>query len=98
MLEALKLEGEGHAAAAAELRGRALEAAPATSGTLDDVAFAWLADADTRLGPVLEAIINGKYYWIPLARLLRVEIEKPADLRDFVWAPATITLANGGAN
>jgi type VI secretion system protein ImpE len=98
MLEALKLEGEGHAAAATELRGRALEAAPATSGTLDDAAFAWLADADSRLGPVLEAIINGKYYWIPLSRLLRVEIEKPADLRDFVWAPATITLANGGAN
>ena len=98
MLEALKLAGEGHAAAAADLRGRALEAAPATAGTFDDVAFSWLADADSRLGPVLEAIINGKYYWIPIARVSRVEIEKPADLRDFVWAPATITLANGSAN
>jgi type VI secretion system protein ImpE len=98
LLEALKLEGEGHAAAAADLRGRALEAAPATAGTIDDAAFAWLADADSRLGPVFEAIINGKYYWIPLSRMMRVEIEQPADLRDFVWAPATITLANGSAN
>ena len=98
MLEALKLEAEGHAAAAAELRGRALETAPATGGTIDDAPFAWLADADSRLGPVLEAIINGKYYWVPFSRLLRVEIDKPADLRDFVWTPATITLANGSAN
>jgi type VI secretion system protein ImpE len=95
MLEALRLDAESHHAAAADLRARALEAAPATSGTLDDAPFAWLADADSRLGPVIEAIINGKYYWVPLSRLMRVEIEKPADLRDFVWAPATLTLENG---
>jgi len=98
MLEALRLEGESHHAAAAELRTRSLEAAPAISGTLDGAPFAWLADADSRLGPVFEAIINGKYYWVPVSRLLRIEIEKPADLRDFVWAPATLTLANGAAN
>jgi protein involved in temperature-dependent protein secretion len=31
--------------------------------------FAWLADADVRLGPVLEAIVDGKYYWIPFGNL-----------------------------
>lgn len=98
MLEALRLDAESHHAAAAELRTRSLESAPAVAGTLDDAPFAWLADADSRLGPVFEAIINGKYYWVPVSRLLRVEIEKPADLRDFVWAPATLTLANGAAN
>jgi type VI secretion system protein ImpE len=98
MLEALRLDAESHHAAANELRSRALESAPAIGGTLDGGAFAWLADADGRLGPVVEAIINGKYYWVPLSRLLRIEIEKPADLRDFVWAPATLTLANGAAN
>jgi type VI secretion system protein ImpE len=30
--------------------------------------------------------------------LLRIEIDKPADLRDFVWAPATLTLQNGAAS
>ena len=33
----------------------------------DDVP--WLADADSRLGPVLEAIMDGKYYWIPFDRI-----------------------------
>jgi type VI secretion system protein ImpE len=98
MIEALRVDAEGRPDAAAELRTKALEAAPATSGKLDDAPFAWLADADSRLGPVVEAIINGKYYWVPVSRLIRIEIEKPADLRDFVWAPATLTLENGAAN
>ena len=98
MIEALRVDAEGRPDAAAELRARALESAPATSGKLDDAPFAWLADADSRLGPVIEAIVNGKYYWVPISRLIRIEIEKPADLRDFVWAPATLTLENGAAN
>ena len=98
MLEALRLDADGHHDAAAQMRASSLEAAPATSGTLDDAPFAWLADADSRLGPVIEAIINGKYYWVPVSRLMRVEIDKPADLRDFVWTPATLTLENGAAN
>ncbi len=98
MIEALRVDAEGRHDAAAELRAGALEAAPATSGKLDDAPFAWIADADSRLGPVVEAIINGKYYWVPISRLMRIEIEKPADLRDFVWAPATLTLENGAAN
>ena len=98
MIEALRVDAEGRPDAAAELRARALEGAPATSGKLDDVAFAWLADADSRLGPVVEAIVNGKYYWVPISRLMRIEIDKPADLRDFVWTPATLTLENGAVN
>jgi type VI secretion system protein ImpE len=98
MIEALRVDAEGRPDAAAELRVRALEIAPATSGKLDDVAFAWLADADSRLGPVIEAIVNGKYYWVPVSRLMRIEIDKPADLRDFVWTPATLTLENGAVN
>ena len=98
MIEALRVDAEGRPDAAAELRAKALEAAPATSGKIDDIPFAWLADADARLGPVLEAIINGKYYWVPISRLIRIQIDKPADLRDFVWAPATLTLENGAAN
>ena len=98
MIEALRVDAEGRPDAAAQLRASALEAAPATSGKLDDAPFAWLADADSRLGPVVEAIINGKYFWVPISRLIRIEIDKPADLRDFVWSPATLTLENGAAN
>jgi type VI secretion system protein ImpE len=58
--------------------------------------FAWIADADPRLGPVLEAIINAKYYWIPFSRLREIRIEKPVDLRDVAWMPAQLMFANGG--
>ncbi len=58
--------------------------------------FAWIADADTRLGPTLEAVINGRYCWLPFERLLQVRIEPPADLRDAVWMPAQLQFINGG--
>jgi type VI secretion system protein ImpE len=45
---------------------------------------------------MLEAVVNGRYYWIPFDRLRRLHIEKPVDLRDFVWAPAELVFANGG--
>jgi len=88
---------EGHAAAATELRNRAFDAAPATSGVLDNHPFEWIADADSRLGPVLEMILEGKYYWVPFYRIARIEIEKPSNLSDLVWLPARFTWSNGGA-
>ena len=94
--EAARLLGQGKIQEAAELRGAAFDAAPAVSGSLNGQPFEWIADADVRLGPVCEAILNGKYYWIPFERLARVEIEVPSDLRDLIWAPARLTFANGG--
>ena len=79
-----------------QLRERAFEAAPASAGVLDGTPFEWIADADMRLGPVCEAIINGRYYWVPFARLSRIDLEAPADLRDVVWAPAHFQFDNGG--
>lgn len=96
LIEALLREGRGEAAAARTLRAQALEQAPAVAGQADGTPFAWLADADGRLGPVLEAIINGRYYWLPLNRLARFDIEAPADLRDAVWMPAYFEFTNGG--
>jgi type VI secretion system protein ImpE len=96
LLEALRLAAEGHQTQAQASRDQAFEAAAATSGTLDGRPFAWLADADPRLGPVLEAIVNGRYYWIPFQRIRAIAFEQPADLRDYVWMPAQFTWANGG--
>jgi type VI secretion system protein ImpE len=45
---------------------------------------------------VLEAYINGRYYWVPMARLSCVKFEKPEDLRDYVWLPAHLDFTNGG--
>jgi type VI secretion system protein ImpE len=96
LVEALQAEARGEVDLAARLRADALAAAPATAGTLDGAAFEWIADADSRLGPVLEAVVNGRYVWVPFSALAKVNIEAPADLRDLVWAPTHLTLANGG--
>jgi len=78
------------------IRAEAFEAAPATAGSLNGVGFEWIADADSRLGPILEVLLNGAYYWVPFHRIAAIEFESPADLRDLVWLPAQFTWANGG--
>jgi type VI secretion system protein ImpE len=100
LIEALLREGKGEHAAARTLRDQAFEQAPAISGTVGEgdaaQAFEWIADADMRLGPVIEAVINGKYYWVPFARLSALTIDPPEDLRDAVWMPAHFVFENGG--
>lgn len=96
LLEALRLDAQGAHGQAADARAQAFEAAPASTGTIDGTPFAWIADADQRLGPVLEAVVNGRYYWIPFHRIAGIAVEPPADLRDTVWTPATFTWGNGG--
>ena len=96
LIEALLREGRGDAEAAQRLRVQGLEQAPASAGRVDGKPFAWIADADSRLGPVLEAVINGRYYWLPWSRLSQVDIDPPQDLRDAVWMPAHFQFSNGG--
>ena len=96
LAQSLKALTQGKADKAAELRDQAFEKAPTTSGTLDEQDFEWIADADMRLGPVLEIIINGKYFWMPFNVLASLRIEPPQDLRDTVWTAANLTLLNGG--
>jgi type VI secretion system protein ImpE len=116
LTQSLKLTAEEQHSAASDLRVKALDAAPATSGTIavstakriagdrpdakspppPATPFEWLADADSRLGPVIEAIFNGRYYWVPLHRVQRIVVDPPEDLRDVVWMPAHFVWANGG--
>jgi type VI secretion system protein ImpE len=97
LVEALRAEGGGGGeAAAVRLREQAFDEAPASAGALDGVEFDWIADADSRLGPVLEVIVNGRYGWMPFSELRQVDIEAPTDLRDLVWAPAHLQFVNGG--
>jgi type VI secretion system protein ImpE len=96
LAEAVKVLAQGRPADAASLRERAFEAAPATPGWLNGEPFAWIADADMRLGPVLEAVVNGRYFWMPFNTVSKILVEPPKDLRDCVWMPANIVLKNGG--
>ena len=102
MLQAARLNASGEHRAASEMRARALESAPATSGTVEvggggTESFEWIADADSRLGPMLELIVDGRYYWAPFERIRELKIESPADLRDMVWAPAQLTWSTAAA-
>lgn len=96
LLEALRLSGHGHVGQSQALRNDAFDQAPAVAGRLDHVPFSWLADADAHLGPVLELVFNGGYYWVPFELIRSINIDEPADLRDLVWTPAQIVWANGG--
>lgn len=96
LVQALQAQASGDAAGAQQLRDQALQQAPTTAGAIDGRAFEWICDADSRLGPVLEAVVNGRYCWVPFAALRRVQIEEPQDLRDLVWTPAHLEFPNGG--
>lgn len=96
LIESMLRSGAGEAELANDLGARALGAAPTSRGQINGAPFEWIADADSRLGPVLEAMVNGRYYWIPFNRLARVDIEAPTDLRDVVWLPAHLRFSNGG--
>ena len=96
LIESLLRAGLGEHQQSQQLSQQALDNAPVSSGTLDGKRFTWIADADMRLGPVLEAIINGRYYWVPFMNLSRIDIEPPVDLRDLIWMPAHLQFSNGG--
>jgi len=95
-LQALGRTAEGRPREAQATRAQALDQVSTTPGRIDDSEFLWLADADSRLGPVVEAVVNGHYYWIPFHRISRIKLDAPEDLRDMVWMPAYFTWANGG--
>lgn len=104
LFEALRLTADGQYAKSQDVRDQAFVLAPTTSGSIaagasedtQQETFNWIADADSRMGPMLEAIINGRYYWVPFHRIQTLNIEEPQDMRDQVWMPAYFTLANGG--
>jgi type VI secretion system protein ImpE len=95
LIESL-LSASASASRSDELRRRAFDEADTSAGEINGQEFNWIADADSRIGPVLEAIINGRYYWVPFLRLSKVTVEAPEDLRDVVWMPAHLQFENGG--
>lgn len=96
LIESLLVSARGQHKQSEHLRAQAFEEAQAISGQIDGQPFNWISDADSRVGPVLEVIMNGRYYWVPFTRLSKITIEPPEDLRDVVWMPAHLQFENGG--
>ncbi len=95
MVEALRADAEGRCTDADRLRADARREAPATRGRCNSEPFEWVADGDDRLGPTFEVVLDGKYYWLPVEHVESMRIEVPADLRDLVWIPITLTVTAG---
>ncbi|MFT6903801.1 MAG: type VI secretion system protein ImpE [Oleiphilaceae bacterium] len=96
IFESLKLQALGKSVEASQLRAAAYDQISTVSGTINEEPFQWIADADSRIGPMLEVIMNGKYYWVPFEHIAKIEIEAPEDLRDYVWLAANFTWKNEG--
>ena len=96
LIESFRLAAEKKYGEALSLRDQAFENVPESAGAINEQPFAWIADADSRLGPVLEVIIKGRYYWTPFLNIKTISITEAEDLRDFVWLPAQFTWTNGG--
>lgn len=76
-------------------RDRAFAAAPDTPGHFNDRPFDWIADADPRFGPALEAIIHGRWGLVPFDAVRQITSDGPQDLRDLVWLPVEIEFKTG---
>lgn len=96
LVEAAKHINTGKPEAAIALRDRAFADAPTISGEINGQHFEWIADADMRFGPLLEIVINGRYFWAPFTAFTAIEFDEPKDLRDNVWTAAQVTSATGG--
>lgn len=94
--QALTHRARGEHAAADALQAQAFEQAEPTPFLIDSARSEWIADADTRLGPCCEILLDGQYYWLPFEDIESLQLEPPVDLRDLVWLPAQLTLRNGG--
>jgi len=93
--EAVRLFAGSQFGAAKALVEQVREDAPAVSGSLDGEPFAWIADADPRIGPVFEVYIEKRYFWIPFGRLRQVEVQPSGNLQDRVWIAAGMRLETG---
>lgn len=92
LAEALIARANNQHEIAEKFQQQAFYEAPTSTFLINETHAEWIADGDSRLGPICEAFINGEYYWLPFDQIKKLTLEAPKDLRDLVWAPAKITL------
>lgn len=95
LARSLACRAQGDSTQALELHTRAFEEAGETPFLIDGTQVEWIADGDSRLGPVCELFLDGQYCWLPFENIQRLEIDAPSDLSDLVWIPARVTLNSG---
>lgn len=96
LLRALHLAAAGQTDEADGARERALDEAPlvVARGPQGRVT-SWIADSDSRFGPVCEVITAGHYRWIPFSDLVSWQVSPPTAAIDLVWAQCVLGLVDG---
>ncbi len=96
LIQMLRHLKAGEYEAASHCRERVSEVAEAVPGRIDGHRFQWLGDSDWRFCSVMEAVIGGTYYWLPVQRILHITLGEPRGLRDLIWQPVNFRFINGG--
>ena len=97
LIGALRLAGVGNVDEADRAREDALHQAPLVNVCTSRFLFDWIADSDSRFGPVCEIVTAGHYRWLPLSDIAAWQISPPTKLIDLVWTPCALTLVDGTA-
>jgi type VI secretion system protein ImpE len=89
--------GVGNLGEADRARESALDQAPLVNARTSRFLFDWVADSDSRFGPVCEVVTAGHYRWLPFSDIAAWQIARPSSLVDLVWTPCALTLVDGTA-
>lgn len=96
MMEATLALHEGDREDAAKLAEEAEAKRPRAPGCMGEIHFDDFRDLDDLLGGALEVLTStGQYYWVPVGRIIQIEFSPPQRLRDLLWRPAHMAVANG---
>jgi type VI secretion system protein ImpE len=95
LAQAIGLNARGDHVQADAVRARALDCAASGSGQGNLGSFTWIADSDTRLGPVCELVAQGRYRWLGFHALRSIQACAPQRLLDLVWISALLVLHDG---
>lgn len=90
LTEANRLQALGKTAESDRARSEAFAQARCSHGSSDAGEFAWIADSDGRLGPVMEFIFAGGYRWVPFSDLKNLTVSPPVDILHLLWVPAIL--------
>jgi type VI secretion system protein ImpE len=96
LVAALPLLVQGSQDAAIALLKEAQLSASACPGFINESAFEWVCDGDARLGPCLEIIVQGRYFWAPWQSIRSLETRPPTEIRDHLWQPAMVQITEEG--
>jgi type VI secretion system protein ImpE len=95
-LAALVALREGNAAEAGRLAAEAEAMRPHPAGQVAGATFDDLRDGDDVLAGTFEVLTTtGKYFWVPIERVARLEFHPPRRPRDLYWRRASMQVADG---